>query len=361
MENPEISVIMPVYNTQKYVKTAVRSILEQSFKRFELLIIDDGSTDSSLKIVKEFKDERIRLLQNKKNRGLPYTRNKGITKSCADLIAFADSDDISHKDRLQRQYFFLMDNEHIGLCFTQYLIINQNNIIVSFPGANLLNFSFKWQLLWDNPILQPSVMFRKSLLKNHNLSFNKEYLIAEDLELWHSLVFHTEVYKIREPLLYYRVQPKSTFHSNISIGKANSLKSSYKYLKKMTGNAPPAFYKYLTYYNHSTFEKEDYKELLSVYRWIINLRNDFFEKHGLDRHERKQINKDINIRLIVFLSNMKLKYSLHSLIYIFLKSKYRILIRIISGIFTLISICTMKYFKCKTLSGRHSRLLSKYI
>ena len=254
-----------------------------------------------------------------------------------------------------------MDNEHIGLCFTQYLIINQNNLIVSFPGANLLNFSFKWQLLWDNPILQPSVMFRKSLLKQHNLFFNKDFQIAEDLELWHSLVFFISLHKIREPLLYYRMLPKSTFHSNISIGKANSLKSSYKYIKKLTGNDPPAFYKYLTYYNHSTFGNEDQKELFTVYNWLIKLRNDFFNIYKLDSYEIKRINKDINIRLLVFLSNMKFKFSLLSLKEIFFKSRYKILIRIISGIFTLSNICTMKYFKCKTLSGKHSRLLSKYI
>ena len=105
--NKKITVFMPVYNSERYLKEAIDSILNQSYKNFELLIINDGSTDSSIDIIKSYNDSRIKLINNDCNKGLPYTRNLGLKLAKGDYIAIMDSDDISYIHRLKKQIEFL--------------------------------------------------------------------------------------------------------------------------------------------------------------------------------------------------------------------------------------------------------------
>jgi len=107
MAKPLVTVLMPVYNAERFLSEAMDSILNQTLINFEFLIIDDGSHDSSLKIIRSYDDPRIRLVQNEKNLGISATLNKGINLASADLIARMDADDISYPERLQKQYDYL--------------------------------------------------------------------------------------------------------------------------------------------------------------------------------------------------------------------------------------------------------------
>src|SRR5688572_25142970 len=108
MNTPCVTVLMPVYNAEKYLKEAIDSILQQTLTDFEFLIIDDGSTDASVRIIRSYADSRIRLVQNETNAGITVTLNKGIELAKAPLIARMDADDISYPMRLQRQYDFFL-------------------------------------------------------------------------------------------------------------------------------------------------------------------------------------------------------------------------------------------------------------
>ena len=107
MAKPSITVLMPVYNAERFLAEAIESVLQQTFTQFEFLIIDDGSTDSSPEIVRSYSDPRIRFLQNEQNLGITATLNKGIELAQADLIARMDADDICYPDRLQKQMEFV--------------------------------------------------------------------------------------------------------------------------------------------------------------------------------------------------------------------------------------------------------------
>ena len=124
--NPKISVIMPVYNTEKYVWEAIKSILSQTFSDFEFIIIDDCSTDNSYSICEKFADidKRILLLKNTENKWISYTRNKLIWLTTTNYIASQDSDDISLNDRLKDSYDFLREN-------TGYWVVSWNNEIIN--------------------------------------------------------------------------------------------------------------------------------------------------------------------------------------------------------------------------------------
>src|SRR5690606_29827801 len=109
---------MPVYNGEKYIKEAIRNILCQTFSNFELVIIDDGSTDSSIEIIQSIKDRRIRFLKNEKNQGIAYTRNVGLKEAKGEFLAWMDCDDLVEPNRLEIQINYLKNNPEIGICGT---------------------------------------------------------------------------------------------------------------------------------------------------------------------------------------------------------------------------------------------------
>ena len=114
-KQPAITVFMPVYNAEKYLKEAIDSILNQTFQNFELFIIDDGSTDESVKIIEGYTDWRIRLIHNYGNKGLPYTRNRGLNLARGKYLAIMDADDVSVKNRLEIQYNIMEKRSNLAV------------------------------------------------------------------------------------------------------------------------------------------------------------------------------------------------------------------------------------------------------
>ena len=112
--NPKITVVMPVYNGEKYLDTAIKSILNQTFTNFEFVIVDDASTDSSARIINSYKDKRIKLIQNNVNLGIPTTRNKCLQESSGEYIAVLDCDDYAYPSRLAEQFEFMENNPDFG-------------------------------------------------------------------------------------------------------------------------------------------------------------------------------------------------------------------------------------------------------
>lgn len=203
---PKLSVIMPVYNTEKFLWEAIESILNQSFKDFEFIIIDDFSTDWSYKILQEYEktDERIKLFQNKENMWISFTRNKLIELSNTNYIASQDSDDISELNRLELSYNFLEKNLDYAVVAWDNVIIDEESNIIWYRkySNNIKNTIFK-----KSPISQPSSMFKKDLfLKVWWYDNNVNYWL-EDYDLW--LRIYLNWYKIKnidKNLLKYRIR-----------------------------------------------------------------------------------------------------------------------------------------------------------
>lgn len=204
---PKISVILPVYNGEKYIKQSVDSILSQTFTNFELIIIDDGSKDKSVEIIESYTDTRIRLIKNSTNRGTIESLNIGIKESRADFIARMDQDDISFPQRLQVEYDFLINNRHIAIVGSWSYIINKDGDKLRIYKNPETWDVIKYELMFGNKLVHPSIMMRKSIIMK--MGMYEKGCITEDYNLYSRLVHIYGLANIPTPLIYYRQHEES--------------------------------------------------------------------------------------------------------------------------------------------------------
>ncbi len=202
---PLVSVILPVYNSEKYVGAAIQSILTQSWRDLELIVIDDASTDQTLAVVRSFEDERIRVVRKERNTGYTVSLNQGLSLARGKYIARMDADDVSLPERLERQVRFLEQNADHGLCGTWVKTVGeQAGMIKKYPVTHA---EISVELLVKSPFCHPSVMLRKQVLEANRLQYDPSREPAEDYHLWVQLVGCTRAYNLPEVLLHYRIHP----------------------------------------------------------------------------------------------------------------------------------------------------------
>jgi len=213
--SPKISVLMPVYNSELYIRDAVDSILNQTFSDFEFIIIDDASTDKSVEIIQSYSDPRIQLIVKPKNSGYTDSLNYALTIAKGEYIARMDSDDISLPTRFEKQIEVLQKNNEVVVCGT-WIAVFGNNMESYIFEAPQNSTEIKLTFLSYDCIAHPSVMFRKSCMEN--LEYKKEFVPAEDYKLWSEIIINHDFHIIQEPLVRYRQHEK-----NISKTKADNL------------------------------------------------------------------------------------------------------------------------------------------
>lgn len=208
----KISVLMPVYNAQKHLGEAIDSIIKQRYQDWELIIINDGSTDDSEDIILSFSDSRIKYYRNEGNKGIVYTRNRMIKMAQGQYIAFLDSDDVSMPDRLSRQLAFLEEKADYAMCGTWALMIDDVGNTIKKINMSTESMDIRCSLLFANTFVQSSVMIRKEILLEN--PYNEDYPVAEDYQLWCQLSHKYKLGNIPYHLTKYR------WHgNNISIEK----------------------------------------------------------------------------------------------------------------------------------------------
>jgi glycosyltransferase involved in cell wall biosynthesis len=211
MTKPEVSVLLPVYNAGTYLREAVESILHQTYRKFELIIVDDGSTDESVAYLSGLRDPRTRIERSEKNHGIIATLNRGIGLCRAPLIARMDSDDIAESERLAEQKR-VMDSENklavLGSDFVPFGNEKQGSWIRFFEPEEIAI-----ALLFENPICHPTVMLRRSELPEP--VYPKDYPHAEDYALWVKCGAKAKLRNLPKKLLRYRahVGQVSRLHS----------------------------------------------------------------------------------------------------------------------------------------------------
>lgn len=182
---PRVSVIMPSYNKEKYIAKSIASILNQTYKDFELLIIDDVSTDSSVDIIQSFDDKRIRFYQNKQNVGMAANRNIGIEKAEGEFIALLDADDLSTEDRLEKEVRFLDSRPDIDVVFGAFDEIDEYDTAKANYYVPLKNPAFiKSRLLVQNVVPNGSCMYRKQFVDKHEIRYRDGCLGMDDYLFW---------------------------------------------------------------------------------------------------------------------------------------------------------------------------------
>jgi glycosyltransferase involved in cell wall biosynthesis len=199
-----LSIVMPVYNREKYIGISVKSILTQTFSDFEFIIVNDGSTDKTEEIIKNFNDERIILLNNEQNKGIVYSRNKGLSVARGKYIGMFDSDDIAYPQKFEEQIMFLRKNPDFGMVGSWVKHIDEN--------GNTLKTKWKLKakpkfipaiMLFRNYFVQSTVVIRKEAIPVGG--YSKGFDVVEDSKMWFEVSLKYKVANLQKYLLHYRV------------------------------------------------------------------------------------------------------------------------------------------------------------
>lgn len=206
-----ISIILPVFNGEKYLRNCIESILNQNFQQFELLVINDGSVDNSEKIIKEFEDPRVKYF-GKSNTGLSDSLNYGISKSNFELICRIDQDDLMRPDRLVKQYEYMKENNSkFAVCTFATMIDGNGRIVGKLKPPKDENW-IQFQINFENRFIHSGIMFRKSVLRQlGGYSTNIDLQPPEDFELWSKALkaYPYSIGILPEYLTFYRVSDNS--------------------------------------------------------------------------------------------------------------------------------------------------------
>jgi glycosyltransferase involved in cell wall biosynthesis len=193
---------MPVHNGASYLRDAMGSIFQQTFPDFELLAVNDGSTDATPSILRSCTDSRLTVLENENNLGLIASLNRGLEMARGEYVARMDADDVALPKRLQRQVAFIRTSPRTGLCGTWFRTFGGACSTVVRPPTGAEDMAAK--LFHESPLAHPTVMFRRALFADHGLRYSHEYPHAEDFELWTRVAQVTELANLPEVLLRYR-------------------------------------------------------------------------------------------------------------------------------------------------------------
>jgi len=229
---PKISVMMTVYNAEKFIRDAIESILVQTFSDFELIILDDHSTDNSYAIIKEYakRDNRILVLHNEKNLGISESRTKCVKSAKGKFIAIADADDISVPTRFEKQLNYLEGHKDYGVVggFLE-LFDSETGKTIAYRRYHKDDIKLRNRIFIYSPIAQPASMIRKEVFDNIGF-YNPEYPPVEDLDIWFRLGTKYKFANIQEVLIKYRVHRNSATIKNMHRVKYLTLKIRKKYM-----------------------------------------------------------------------------------------------------------------------------------
>ena len=207
MNFPLISIIVPLFNVEKYVLQSIESILKQTYKNFELILINDGSTDKTLEIVQKINDARINIINNRKNYGLAYSLNRGVQKAKGVFIGRMDGDDLCELNRFEKQVAYLQQHPEVTMVDSIMKYFDENNNDLKKINSNKISFeSIKKELPKSNCLGHSSILIKTDVLK----AYKYNNVGNEDYELWLRLVSdHKIINKLNEPLLWYRIHSTS--------------------------------------------------------------------------------------------------------------------------------------------------------
>ncbi|MFQ6113124.1 MAG: glycosyltransferase family 2 protein [bacterium] len=241
---PKVSVILPVYNEEKWVSSAINSILNQTLADFEFLIINDGSQDNTEEVVRSFSDSRIKLINNEKNLGLAQALNKGLFMALSSYIARIDADDLALPTRLEKQVKFLEENPEVAVLGTAAYHNDEirKEKFIRIPPTD--DHEIKSEMVKYVPLEHSSIMARTSVLKEMG-GYDDHYDDIEDLELWIRIGRENKLANLSEPLIIRNLRPDSFWFSNYS-AVARQLKFSRVAKKAISAFNLPKWYYFYT-------------------------------------------------------------------------------------------------------------------
>ena len=223
MKEPLVTVLVPVYNNEK-INLCIDSVLKQTFTDFELLIIDNASTDNTAEVIRKYDDERIRLVVNKENIGPTGSLHKGIDLVNTKYVARLDADDLMLEDRLEKQVKFMEENPEYGIVGSWTRHIDTNGKLYDINKLCVTDKGVRAFLNIESPFYHPAVMIRTSVLRDNNLNYDLNIRVAVEYKLWNEILRYSKGCNLPEVLTHYRVGDSG------SLTASNPFKKLQEYL-----------------------------------------------------------------------------------------------------------------------------------
>ena len=278
---------MPVFNGERYLTESINSVLNQSFKNFEFIIINDFSTDKTNHILSEYKslDNRVIIINNLKNKGIAYSLNEAIKISKSDLIVRMDADDVCMPTRFQKQFDYMSTNPLIAVSGTGALINNGNRLLKDYFIPFTKDAHIKAQLLFETPFVHPSIIFRKEVFFHNKLQYNSAYSRAEDYKLWTEFSRISNMGNIADICINYRVNRNSVSnkYKSVQLNDAGLIREEYfKQLGIPFTESELILHNRIPIYN----DWFTLKDLNEVEKWFfklldLNRENQYFDQSAL--------------------------------------------------------------------------------
>lgn len=346
MPNPKVTVLMAVYNGENYLKLTIESILNQTFKDFEFVIVNDGSTDSTSDIIKSYKDPRIVLHDNKTNIGQTKSLNVGLNLSKGKYIARTDAGDVSLPMRLEKQVKYIEKSPVITVLGTSAFRYNELGKIIDVVRMPSSKAAILQRIFFTTPVVHVSVLMKREVILSFG-GYDENYYILADYELWSRLIKNGYIFaNMRNVLVGYRVSPHSFGAKNI-FGKSNI--EAVKIIKNNINDLTPFSVSreqaegIRTYFTHN-MAKMSLDEIISVEELFLNIMKCLNihkpdAKYPLVRNQIKYV-----LGNLMQPTNKIILY--HALKSILLNSfcvlNYSIILKSISNLFKKDKLCTVK-------------------
>jgi glycosyltransferase involved in cell wall biosynthesis len=209
--HPLVTVLLCVYNAEQFLPASLESVLTQSFRNFEVVVVDDGSSDGTPEVLSRFSDTRLRVIRNRSNVGLTKSLNIGLAAARGELIARQDADDLSHVRRLEKQVRFLGAHPEVAAVGAQARRIDRNGYARSLGHwpKSCGDLALRWQLMFDSPFLHSAVMFRREVVWDELGGYDETFRANQDFELWSRLSTRYELRNLSEVLIDFRTTGSS--------------------------------------------------------------------------------------------------------------------------------------------------------
>jgi glycosyltransferase involved in cell wall biosynthesis len=331
-QNPNVSVIMPVYNSEQYLRQAIESILNQTYSNFELIIISEyGTNDESLVIIESYLDKRIRHIHNTVKLGLVKSLNAGLEEAQGEYIARMDADDISLNTRLECQVQFMDNNPEIGVLGTWTEIVDANGRVIEHLEHPTRDVLIKWALFFNCYIAHPTVMFRRAIYERVG-GYDPE-AFNEDYELWLRAAKITKLANLPNRLVTYRVQSQSITQTQSQKVFEYSYKLSRDAMSKALNRDIPL--KFIIMYRTNK-PAVDIKEAYNASTVLLDLYDNYVNNNHIYLADRIIIKQDVENRIYEICKPFALKSPL---------SLIRVIIDLATRSYTKVSVFTfIKFF-----------------
>lgn len=232
--NPQVSVIMPVYNAERYLSDAVESILGQTFTDFEFLIVNDGSKDRSPEILDRYakQDSRIRLW-HRENSGYVSALNFMLQQARGELVARMDADDVCHLERLERQVEYFRKYTDVDVLGSSFMLVDSESRKIGIMSLPTSHVDIEKKLAHGHcSMCHPSVMYRRRAVLEAGC-YDESYTTAEDLELWQRMINRFRFANISDPLISYRIHDKSVSEASGARQRENARRATEKHCRNL--------------------------------------------------------------------------------------------------------------------------------